>query len=349
MLFRQLFDSESSTYTYLLADEASGEAVLIDPVWEQIDRDMKLLEELGLRLVYTLETHVHADHVSASGALRERLGSKSVLSRHSGAACADVHVDDGDRLRVGSLAIEVRATPGHTNGCLSYVLQEPEPMVFSGDALLIRACGRTDFQQGDAHRLFHSITQQLFSLPDTTKVYPGHDYLGRTMTTIGEEKRCNPRLANKTEEEFVAIMEGLHLQKPKKIAVAVPANLQCGLSPTEMAAVVRAPGGATWAAAERSPTGVPEVSPAWLREHRPEVRVVDVREADEFAAGHIDGAELHPLGTVEGAAKDWDRQSKVVLVCHSGGRSGRAAIHLETLGFDHVASLRGGMVAWAAG
>ncbi len=193
MFFRQLFDHESSTYTYLLADPERKLAVLIDPVRDQHKRDAGLLEELGFTLLHTLETHVHADHISGSGLMRERFGSRSVMSVHAGAGCADVLVQTGDRIAMGAYELEARLTPGHTNGCVSFVDHEGA-RVFTGDTLLIRGCGRTDFQQGDAGTLYDSVHRELFSLPDTFAVYPGHDYQGRTASTVGEEKRFNPRL-----------------------------------------------------------------------------------------------------------------------------------------------------------
>lgn len=229
-MFRQLFDKESSTYTYLLADPETGEAVLIDPVIEQVDRDLALLEELGLRLVYALDTHVHADHVTAGGVLRERTGAK-VGGSPLGADCVDVHLRHGDVLEVGSLRIEVLETPGHTDDSLSFLVGD---RVFTGDALFVRGNGRTDFQNGDARTLYRSLTEVLFALPDSTRVFPGHDYRGHTMTTIGEEKRHNPRIAGKTEEQFVEIMDNLALPRPKKIDVAVPANRRCGLATQEV-------------------------------------------------------------------------------------------------------------------
>jgi glyoxylase-like metal-dependent hydrolase (beta-lactamase superfamily II) len=237
MLFRQLYDAETSTYTYLLADEGSRQAVLIDPVAEQVERDLRLVAELGLELEYTLETHVHADHVTGASQIRERLGTRSVVAAEGGASCGDVHVHDGDRVRFGRHQLEVRTTPGHTAGCLSFVLDgtSPQPMAFTGDALLIRGCGRTDFQQGDPHALYRSVHDKLFSLPPHTLVYPGHDYKGLTVSTVGEELAHNPRLGGgKTEEEFVAIMKSLRLGLPKKIDVAVPANLNCGVVATPL-------------------------------------------------------------------------------------------------------------------
>jgi len=229
MIFRQLFEPASSTYTYLLADAQTRRAVLIDPVVEETEAYVTLLAELGLTLVYTLETHVHADHVTAGATLRDRLGSRTVVHHEGGAACADVQVRHGDVLEVDGVRLEVRETPGHTSGCVAYVASD---RVFTGDALLIGGCGRTDFQQGDAGRLFDSVHAQLFSLPPDTLVYPGHDYKGRTVSTIKEERAINARLGNdRSREDFVALMAELRLPYPKQIDRAVPANQRCGREP----------------------------------------------------------------------------------------------------------------------
>jgi sulfur dioxygenase len=233
MLIRQLFDSETSTYTYLLADLEAKEAVLIDPVLEQVERDARLLRELELRLVATLETHVHADHVTGAAALREVLGSQVVLGARSGAEGADRLLEDGERVEFGRHWVEARLTPGHTDGCVTWV-SDDRKAAFTGDALFIRGCGRTDFQQGDALSLYRSVHEKVFSLDDDAVIYPGHDYKGCSSSTVAEERRHNPRLGGgRTEAEFVAIMDGLKLPKPKKIDVAVPANLRCGTRPAE--------------------------------------------------------------------------------------------------------------------
>jgi glyoxylase-like metal-dependent hydrolase (beta-lactamase superfamily II)/rhodanese-related sulfurtransferase len=347
MLFRQLFDGATWTYTYLLADPAAREAVLIDPVIEQVERDATLLAELELRLVYTLDTHVHADHVTGAGMLGRRLGAKSILSERSGSPWADVLVKHGDMIRFGGCALEVRETPGHTSGCLTYVTSD-RAMAFTGDALLVRGCGRTDFQQGDPRLLYRSIHEQIFSLPDETLIYPGHDYKGRTVSTVREEKRFNARLGGgKSEEAFVEIMNHLELAKPARIDQAVPANLLCGLSPSEIVTGEPTPS-ATWAPIERTSANVPEVTAAWSERNAGAVRIVDVREADEFKGplGHPRGAELVPLARLQEAARGWDREHPMVIVCRSGGRSGKAALLLEAQGFKRVASLRGGMTAW---
>ncbi len=228
MILRQLFDQATSTYTYLVAD--GGEAVLIDPVAEQVDRDLQLLRELGLRLAWALDTHVHADHITGAGMLRERTGCATGLSRRAGVECATHGLAEGDEIPVGRHRLQVLETPGHTDTCLSYVLRDPEGRphaVFTGDALLIRGCGRVDFQSGDAARLYDSITGKLFALPDETLVYPGHDYRGLTVSTIGEERRHNPRLAL-GREGFIRYMESLELPLPARIQEALPANRACG-------------------------------------------------------------------------------------------------------------------------
>ncbi|MGN6105685.1 MAG: MBL fold metallo-hydrolase [Kofleriaceae bacterium] len=223
MWLRQLFDRETSTYTYLLA--SGGSAALIDPVLEQVDRDLALLRDLGLRLTHVLDTHVHADHVTGAGALRERTGAISHASA-AGPPCADVHLRHGDAVHVGDLAITALATPGHTDDSLSFLV---DGAVFTGDALLIRGCGRTDFQNGDAGQLYDALTGVLFALPDATVVYPGHDYRGHTASTIGEERHFNPRVAGKSRDEFIATMAALGLAPPRKLAESVAANRACGL------------------------------------------------------------------------------------------------------------------------
>ncbi len=226
LIFHQFFESESSTYTYLLADRAGGESVLIDPVYETIDRDLNWVRELGLKLVYVLDTHVHADHVTGAGEIRRRTGAKTALSASAGVACADVSLRDGDELAFGRFRVRALETPGHTDGCMSFYC---EGRVFTGDALLIRGCGRTDFQQGSAERLYDSVHQKLFALPDETRVCPAHDYKGLTASTIGLEKEFNPRLGSgKTKGEFVRLMSELRLAQPKKIHEALPANMACG-------------------------------------------------------------------------------------------------------------------------
>lgn len=226
MLFKQFFESDTSTFTYLLACEKTKQAVLIDTVESEVPIYLKELEAQGLKLVYTLETHVHADHVTGADTLRQKLGSKSVVHRDAGAMCGDLLVTDGVHIIVGTIDLEVRYTPGHTNGCISFFAGD---RIFTGDSLLIGGCGRTDFQQGDSGQLFDSIHNQIFSLPDEVIVYPGHDYNGNTQSTVGEERKNNKRLGGgKSREDFIQIMSELKLAYPKYIDVALPANQACG-------------------------------------------------------------------------------------------------------------------------
>ncbi len=336
MLFRQLFDQETSTYTYLLADEKTREAVLIDPVLEQVARDEAILDELGLTLKYTLETHVHADHVTGGGVLRVRRDSKYVVSRAGGTKNADVEVDDGDEITFGAHRLIVRATPGHTDGCVTYLTDDLKH-AFTGDTLLIRGCGRTDFQQGCANTLFESVRSKIFTLADDAQLHPGHDYKGRTVTTVAEEKQHNPRLRmDNDQDEFVDIMNNLNLAHPKRIDVAVPRNLLCGMTNDD------------WASVARTADEVPEVSIRALAEVPEGVRLIDVRSKDEYEGelGHIARTELVPLPELSDHLGDWDRQAPIITICRSGGRSGKAARTMEEAGFCHVASMAGGMLRW---
>ena len=344
MIFRQLFDPQSSTYTYLLADIRTREAVLIDPVFEHVLRDAALIEELGLKLRLTLETHVHADHVTGAWLLRDKLGSKIALSKDGGAEGADHYLHDDETIAFGSRSLEARATPGHTSGCLSYVLDD-RSMAFTGDALLIRGCGRTDFQQGSAERLFRSVRERIFSLPDECLLYPGHDYRGLTVSSVGEEKMYNPRLAESIGEgDFVGYMTHLGLAHPKLMDVAVPANLHCG-KPAQDAAP---PSQQTWAPLAYTFAGIWEIQPNNLEEIADRVQIVDVREPKEFsgAAGHIAGAKLIPLGELKDRTGELARDKPVVAVCRSGARSAQATVILRNAGFANVANLAGGMLRW---
>jgi glyoxylase-like metal-dependent hydrolase (beta-lactamase superfamily II) len=223
---RQLFDPESSAYSYLVWDKDSREGALIDPVQDQVKRDISLIRELNLKLKYTLETHVHADHVTGSGTLRQTLHSIVLVHENTRTKCADVQIKGGDFIPLGTGRIHVLYTPGHTEGDVSYLIPGA---VFTGDTLLIRDCGRTDFQSGDAGTLYDSIMQQLFTLPDDTLIYPGHDYEGRSFSTVIEEKLHNPRIGNnKSRNDFIEIMNGLKRDPPKRIHEALPSNLRCG-------------------------------------------------------------------------------------------------------------------------
>lgn len=223
-MFRQLFEPNSSTYTYLITD--GDQALLIDPVITEIDIYLALLAEHQLELAWTLETHVHADHITAGGELRQRIGSRSAVGALCGASAADRQLKDGDTVELGNEQLQVIATPGHTLGSVSFLWKD---RVFTGDSLLINGCGRTDFQGGDAGVLYDSISQRLFTLPDETLVYPGHDYQGRRVSCIGQEKTINPRLAGKSRDAFIEIMASLDLPKPRLIDIAVPANRRCGV------------------------------------------------------------------------------------------------------------------------
>ena len=344
LIFRQLFDQESSTYTYLLGDSDSTEAVLIDPVFEQVRRDLALLDELGLKLTAALDTHCHADHVTSAWLLHERTGADICIAADAGVEGATRYLKHGDRISFGRHYLEVRATPGHTNGCISYVLDD-ESMAFTGDALLIRGCGRTDFQQGDPGRLYRSIREQIFSLPDSARLFPGHDYNGLTVTSVGEEKRFNPRFGgNISESDFAGYMNNLGLAHPKKIDIAVPANLRSGRPETEQSDFDEP----EWAPLRYTFAGVWELDSAWLEEHAGEVTVLDVREADEFDGplGHIDGAVLVPLGRLEERVGEVPGGKPVVTVCRAGGRSAQAMVILRRHGLEQVANLAGGMLHW---
>ena len=226
MLFRQLFDQSTWTYTYLIADLVTQEAAFVDPVLEQVERDYKLLNELGLSLKYCLETHIHADHITGTGKLREFTGCEGVVPQNANAACANRYLHHGEILVVGNINIQAIETHGHTDSHMSYLVNGTH--VLTGDALFIRGCGRTDFQSGDAGMLYDHVTQRLFTLPDETLVYPGHDYKGQTVSTIGEEKRFNPRFVGKDRASFIQFMNKLNLPDPKRIMEAVPANERCG-------------------------------------------------------------------------------------------------------------------------
>jgi glyoxylase-like metal-dependent hydrolase (beta-lactamase superfamily II)/rhodanese-related sulfurtransferase len=347
MIFRQLFDPTSSTYTYLLGD--SGEAVLVDPVFEQVPRDLALLRELDLRLLASLDTHVHADHVTGAWRLHQRVGSSIAVSEAAGTALADRPLRHGDRIAFGKRHLTVRATPGHTNGCLTYVLDD-KSMAFTGDSLLIRGCGRTDFQGGSPQQLFASVRGQILTLPGGCLLYPAHDYRGITVTSVAEERRFNPRLGGDVDEgDFAGHMNNLNLPHPKLMAVAVPANLRCGQP--EGAGAEGDPSTAdtpAWAPLTLRFSGVWEIEPMALLEHADQVQIVDVREAPEFIdkLGHLPGARLVPLSQLKDSLDDFDRERPIVAVCRSGVRSAQASVLLAKAGFKQVANLAGGMLRW---
>jgi sulfur dioxygenase len=343
VVIRQHFDPVSSTYSYLLIDPRSGEAVLVDSVLEQHARDAALIRELGVRLLYSLDTHCHADHVTGAWAMKQAFGCRIGLAEVYGARNVDLPLRHGMVVRFGDEALEVRATPGHTGGCLSFVSADHR-FVFTGDALLVRAAGRTDFQQGSAARLFESVHTQLFSLPDDCVVYPAHDYEGRTSSTIGEERRHNPRLGGGAKlEDFVGYMDNLGLPHPKLLAVAVPANMSCGRD-----APGAEPAPADWGPVVQTYAGVPEISPEWLAAHLAEVEVVDVRARNEFEGelGHVKGSKVVPLDELRSRIDEISSSRPVVFVCQTGKRSAMAAQILRKAGRSRVANLAGGMVRW---
>lgn len=326
MFLRQLFDGDTWTYTYLLADPQSGEAMLIDPVRDLVDRDLGLIKELGFKLKYALDTHVHADHVTGAGLLREKSGCKVVCGER-GPESADLRLADGAKIKLGNLELEVLATPGHTDDSVSVRVG---PHIFTGDALLVRGTGRTDFQNGSAEQLYASITERIFGLPDATHVWPGHDYKGQTVSTVGEEKRFNPRLAGKSKAEFVKIMAGLGLPPPKYLHQAVPANREVGLG----------------IGPEATNGRFDEIDGTTVDKVMGRMRVIDVREKHELSGelGSIVGAQNVPMAEVTQAASDWDRQQPLLIVCRSGRRSRQVCEQLVGMGFTHVTNLRGGML-----
>lgn len=337
--FFQLFESESSTYTYLIADKKTNEAAIIDPVIETFDRDRKLIEDLDLKLMYIIDTHVHADHITAANELRKCKGAKTAVSVGAGVQCVDINLEDGQELLLGDKTIKAIATPGHTDSCMSFYFED---RVFTGDTLLIRGCGRTDFQQGSNEKLFHSVREKLFQLPEDTIVYPAHDYRGFTSTTIGLEKKFNPRLKlSNSFEDFKSIMNELKLAYPKKIDAALPANLACGningqrkLHPQVV-------------------SGIPEVFPKdvlkALENGKGHLKLIDVRRPDEFVGelGHIEGAQLITLGEeLTKFLEAGNRDDEIVFICRSGARSGNATGESIKLGYKKTVNMLGGMLQW---
>ena len=338
----QLFDPASSTYTYVLADPATRAAVIIDPVDAQIERDLALLRQHSLQLAWTLETHAHADHVTSAGLLAEHAGARTAAPAGCGIATASVQLHDGEEIAFGQQRLRVLHTPGHTAGSMCYLWQDH---VFTGDTLLIGGCGRTDFQSGSAEALYRSITGVLFQLPDATVVWPGHDYQGRTRTTIGAEKQSNPRVAGKSEAEFVAIMEGLNLPRPKRMDEAVPANLQSGLG-RAAALPDEAPRPASGYAGDVTPM----LAAQWFAQGQ--AVLVDVRtDAEREWVGFVPGAVPVAWKQWPGMALNPDFDSalraavpaggKVLLLCRSGVRSVAAAKRAAVLGIEAYNILEG--------
>jgi sulfur dioxygenase len=342
LLFRQLFDADTGTFTYLLADVASREGVLIDPVFEQHSRDLSLIQELGITLIASLDTHAHADHVTGSWLMQEATGCAIALAAAARAEHVTRPLHHGDRVAFGNRELEVRSTPGHTDGCISVVLDD-HSMAFTGDALLVRGCGRCDFQQGDAHTLWRSITEQILSLPEHCLLYPGHDYTGRGVTSVAEEKAFNARLGGAaTERDFVGYMQNLKLPHPKQIAVALPGNLRSGKPREPLARTA-------WAPVIRSYAGLPELPCSWVADHLDAVVVLDVRSREEVEGpdGRIDGSLHIPLPELEERLAELPAERPVVVVCHAGSRSALATQQLLKAGRRAVANLRGGLSRWA--
>ncbi len=359
MIFRQLFDDATWTYTYLIADPKTKEAVIIDPVNTQLDTYIQMLDENGLTLKYSLETHVHADHITAGGLLRQNTGAQTAVSGLCGADTADIQIQDGDIFEFAEgETIKVIATPGHTPGSISFLWRD---RVFTGDALFISGCGRTDFQGGNPGDLYDAITQRLFTLPDDTLVYPGHDYQGRWVSNIKQERTNNPRLTGKSRDEFIDIMNNLNLPNPKLIDEAVPANRYCGLDPDECQdAVVRrelsAPKRNMGTAQDKVAAAKQQITEITVDTARQliaegNINVVDVREGNEYEAGHLDNAILLPRGVLEfkisGVDTLTDKSGAILLYCRTGGRSALAAQTLQELGYSNVLSMAGGYEAWA--
>jgi len=350
LIFRQLFDPQSSTYTYLLGDGASHAAVLIDPVFEQVRRDAALIDELGLKLIATLETHVHADHVTGASLMKQRTGAKIMVAKASGAEGADRYLVQDDVVVFGGRRLLVRATPGHTGGCLTYVLDD-HSMAFTGDCLLIRGSGRTDFQEGDAAAMYRSVREQIFALPPECLLYPAHDYRGLTVTSVAEERRYNPRLGGDIAVgDFAGYMANLRLAHPKLLDVAVPANLRCGRPELPEGQNSDPTADPDWAHLRYSFAGVWEIDPHGLEELHIPVQILDVRETEEFTGplGHIEGAVLIPLGQLAARVDELKRDRPIIAVCRAGSRSAQAVAILQQAGFGEIANLNGGMLRWRA-
>jgi glyoxylase-like metal-dependent hydrolase (beta-lactamase superfamily II)/rhodanese-related sulfurtransferase len=336
MIFRQLFDSVSGTYSYLLASRAGGEALILDPVLEKADRYCQLLRELDLRLVKAVDTHLHADHVTGLGELRDRTQCITIMGEQSKADVVSMRVSDGDKVTIEGLTLDVMYTPGHTDDSYSYLMGD---RVFTGDTLLIRGTGRTDFQNGSSRAQYESIFNRLLKLPEETLVYPAHDYKGDTVSTIGEEKRYNPRLQVRNVDEYIELMANLKLPNPKMMDVAVPANMHVGLHQEELAKQ----GLALTARDAINSLG------------RPDILLVDLREASERAKhGTISGAlhapypgiaeSLKPGGMLREVAAATGR--RVVFFCAFGERSAMAVAAAKNAGLANTAHIEGGIDAW---
>jgi len=336
MIFRQLFDSVSGTYSYLLASRSGGEALIIDPVLEKVDRYLQLIAELDLRLVKAVDTHLHADHITGLGALRDRTHCITVMGENTKADVVSMRLSEGDKLTIEGLSMDVLYTPGHTDDSYSFLMRD---RVFTGDTLLIRGTGRTDFQNGDARMQYDSIFGKLLRLPEETMVYPAHDYKGDTVSTIGEEKRYNPRLQIKSVDEYVALMASLKLPNPKMMDVAVPSNMKVGLAQQEIAR-------RGWAL---------DAAKAIALLGRPDVAFVDLRETGERTKhGSIPGALHAPYGDLQdnirtgGMLRELARVTdrRIVFYCAFGERSAMAVQAAQDAGMMSALHVEGGIDAW---
>lgn len=357
MFFKQFFDEESSTLTYLIADTQSSEALIIDPVKSEIETYKSLLNKYGFTLRFALETHVHADHITASGLLRQSLKCKTGVSRACNAKLADIHIKENDKFQLGeNETIKAVATPGHTAGSLSFIWRD---RVFTGDSLLINGCGRTDFQGGDPGQLYDSITQKIFTLPDETLIYPGHDYKGFRVSSVLQEKLLNPRLANKSREEFITLMNNLDLPKPRLIDIAVPANRYCGVDEEDAIQAIDVNFSHNKKSlltpsqlVEKVKTEITEISTSELARmiSDDDVVLIDIREPHEYEESAIPNAHFLPRAVLEFKILELENilnpQNKIILYCRSGNRSALSAASLMKMGFSNVMSLAGGYEAW---
>ncbi len=357
MIFKQLFDKASCTFTYFIADLESKEAFFIDPVDNHVDEYLALLEKHNLQLKYSFETHVHADHITASGLLRQVTGAKTGIGLHCRTETADYQLEGNEVFTLGPSTFKTIATPGHTAGSMSYLWKDK---IFTGDTLFIGGCGRTDFQNGNAGDLFDSVTKKIFTLPGETLVYPGHDYKGNFVSCVFQEKTSNPRLAGKTREEFIEIMDNLNLPVPKLIDKAVPANLYCGIDedealqmadPSEFSQPNKERRGVQ-GHINRAKQQVKQVDLTTARKmiQTGEVIVLDVREKNEFELGFIENAIHLPCGEVKSSVETLlptnNKDTSILIYCASGNRSALAGKVMQDLGFSNVISLIGGYIAW---
>ena len=343
MIFRQLFDSVSSTYTYLLGCESNREAVIIDPVFEHHERDIALIRELDLNVKYAIDTHVHADHVTGAWLMKQAFGAEIAIAAAAGADNADIALKDGDALAFGDCSLRATATPGHTSGCMTFVTND-QSMAFTGDCLLIRAAGRTDFQAGDVATMWQSIVEKIFTLPDACLIYPAHDYMGRTASTVAEEKKFNPRIGGEAkEEDFTGYMENLNLPHPRLLDIALPANIVCGKPEDDN---LTRP---TWGPITVTFAGIPEVEPDWVARNLDSLMVLDVRSEAEFRGdlGYIRNSTLIPLDQLRDRVDEISDEKPVVVICQSGKRSAMATQILSSAGIEKVANIPGGLIYWS--